>query len=244
MTKFNKCPNCGHKPDGGLAGGTWFRVYECGKCKTCYCFSCGDTRCPECGSKDREEAGECRKKDGAEPLMSSRSDLDQEADLQLTLEDIIKGDSKMISLASRDGRKPVTRNINVKFPKDIRGGKILRLRGQGKTIGASTGDLFLKIRIAPEEGVVVNGDDIDVKVPVTPWDAALGTKISAALPDGEVKIKLPPGTSSGKRLRLKGKGMPLPEGGRGDLYAVISIELPKKLSARILELFRVIKNTP
>ncbi len=59
MTRFNQCPNCHAEPSGGLFGGSYFKVYECKECGTCYCYKCGDKRCPDCGSKDRKEVGEC-----------------------------------------------------------------------------------------------------------------------------------------------------------------------------------------
>jgi uncharacterized Zn finger protein (UPF0148 family) len=59
MTKFNHCPNCRKKPDGGLLGGAYMTIYECSECGTLYCYKCGDKRCPECGSKQRKEAGRC-----------------------------------------------------------------------------------------------------------------------------------------------------------------------------------------
>jgi len=59
MTRFNRCPNCGHFPSGGLFGGLYFNIYECRRCGTCYCYKCGDKRCPNCGSKERTKAGEC-----------------------------------------------------------------------------------------------------------------------------------------------------------------------------------------
>lgn len=59
MTKFNQCPNCRKQPAGGWFGGAYFKIYECKKCGTLYCYHCGGERCPDCGSKDRREAGEC-----------------------------------------------------------------------------------------------------------------------------------------------------------------------------------------
>lgn len=178
---------------------------------------------------------------GAEDMPEGRSQLDMESELQLSMEDLFHGGSKQLSFSYRAGRKTETKNINVKLPRNLRDGATIRLRGQGKTLGGRAGDLYLKIRLTPDERFSFMGDDLEVKVPVTPWDAALGAEVSVPAPDGPVKIKLPAGTASGRRLRLPGRGLPREEG-RGDLYAAISIELPPRLSARQLELLRKLKD--
>jgi len=177
---------------------------------------------------------------GMQEENGGRTQLDAEAELQLSLEDLFRGGHKQLSFSYRTGRKTETKNINVKLPKNLRDGATIRLRGQGKTMGGRTGDLYLKISLIPDDRYEMKGDDIEVKVPVMPWDAALGAEICVPAPDGNVTIKLPPGSTAGRRLRLAGRGLPLAEG-RGDLYVVISIELPKKLSARQLELLTKLK---
>ena len=93
----------------------------------------------------------------------------------------------------------------------------------------------------PDPRFEIDGDDLSVKVDVFPWDAALGAGISVPSPSGIVTIKLPPGTSSGRKLRLSGRGLPRKDGGHGDLYAVVTLALPDKISPQQLELFRKLK---
>lgn len=177
---------------------------------------------------------------GMQEEAGGRSSLDMEAELQLSIEDLFRGGEKQLTFTYRVGRRTETKNINVKLPKALHDGGTIRLRGQGKAAGGRTGDLYLKVRLLPDSRFVVNGDNIEVKVPVTPWDAALGAEIAIPAPDGAVTIKLPPGSGAGRRLRLSGRGLPRAQG-RGDLYAAVSIELPAKLSARQLELFKKLK---
>lgn len=188
------------------------------------------------GGADRAEQGF----GGVEDAEGGRSQLDTEAELPLTVEELFHGGSKQLSFSYRAGRRTETKNVNVKLPKNLRDGATIRLRGQGKAMGGRAGDLYLKIRLLPDERFAVKGDDLDVKVPVMPWDAALGAEVPVPAPGGAVKIKLPAGSASGCRLRLPGRGLPR-EDGHGDLYAVISIELPKKLSSHQVELFRKLK---
>lgn len=171
-----------------------------------------------------------------------RSQLDMEAELQLSIEDLFKGGHKQLTFSYRSGRKTETREINVKLPKGLRDGATIRLRGQGKTSGGNTGDLYLKISLLPDPRFEVDGDDLAVKVDVPPWDAALGAEISVPSPLGHVTIKLPASSRGGRRLRLAGRGLPRKDGTHGDLYAVISLALPEKLSPQQLELFRKLKD--
>jgi len=179
--------------------------------------------------------------DGLQGREDGRSELDMEAELQLSIEDLFRGGHKQLSFSYRSGRKTETKNINVKLPKGLRDGATIRLRGQGKETAGGTGDLYLKIRLLPDARFEIDGDDLTVRVEVSPWDAALGAEISVPAPTGAVTVKLPPGSSASRRLRLGGRGLPRKDGGHGDLYAVISLALPGKLSPQQLELFRKLK---
>jgi curved DNA-binding protein len=170
-----------------------------------------------------------------------RSELDMEASLQLSIEELIKGGHKSLSFSYRSGRKTETREINVKIPRSLRDGSTIRLRGHGREAGGRAGDLYLKIAVQPDPRFEIDGDDLRAKVEVLPWDAALGAEISVPAPGGPVKIKLPSGTGSGRRLRIAGRGLPREDGARGDLYAVITLALPDRLSPQQLDLFRKLK---
>ncbi len=171
-----------------------------------------------------------------------RSQLDMEAELRLTVEDLVRGGHKQLSFNYRAGRRTETRDINVKLPRGLRDGATIRLRGQGREAGGRAGDLYLKIRVQPDPRFRADGDDLYAEVEVTPWDAALGADVSVPSPEGPVKVKLPAGSDTGRKLRLSGRGLPRKEGSRGDLYAVISIRLPHHLSPQQLSLFKQLKD--
>jgi curved DNA-binding protein len=171
-----------------------------------------------------------------------RSELDMEAELQLSVEELIKGGQKELSFSYRAGRRTETRSISVKLPRGLRDGATIRLRGQGREAGGHAGNLYLRIRVAPDPRFEIDGDDLKAAVEVMPWDAALGGEMQVPSPSGPVTVKLPPGSASGRRLRLPGRGLPRKDGSHGDLYAVVSISLPEKLSSRQLELFKKLKD--
>jgi curved DNA-binding protein len=99
------------------------------------------------------------------------------------------------------------------------------------------GDLYLVVRLQPHPRYRVEGKDITVDLPLSPWEAALGATVPLLTPGGETKVTVPPGSSTGRRLRLRGEGMPDPRGGPGDLHAVIKIMVPRRLTDRERELF-------
>ena len=107
-------------------------------------------------------------------------------------------------------------------------GQRIRLAGQGGpgVDGGPPGDLYLIVRLAEHPRYRVEGRDVHVRLPVTPWEAALGATVPLDTPGGEAKVKVPPGTSSGRRLRLRGRGLPNPRGAPGDLYAEVRIMVP------------------
>jgi curved DNA-binding protein len=99
------------------------------------------------------------------------------------------------------------------------------------------GDLHLVVRIQPHPRYRVEGRDLYVDRPLAPWEAALGTSVAVDTPGGEAKVRVPPGSSSGRRLRLRGRGLPNPRGGAGDLFAEVRIAVPTSLTERERELF-------
>jgi curved DNA-binding protein len=153
---------------------------------------------------------------------------DQEAELVLTVEDAYRGGRRSISLSGPDG--PRTYDVNI--PAGVTDGQRIRLAGQGGqgTGEAPSGDLYLVVRMAPHPRYRVEGRDLHVELPITPWEAALGGNVAVDTPDGDAKVRVPAGTSSGRRLRLRRRGMPNPRGEPGDLYAEARIMVPSSLS--------------
>lgn len=127
--------------------------------------------------------------------------------------------------------------LTVKIPAGVRDGGKLRLRGKGR----AGGDLHLVIHVRPHHLFRREGDDLHLEVPITVSEAALGAEITVPTLEGKAALKIPAGTQSGQVLRLRGKGMPRPNGtGRGDEYVHIQVTVPKHLDSRTRELFREI----
>jgi DnaJ-class molecular chaperone len=113
------------------------------------------------------------------------------------------------------------------------------LAGQGGTgsDGSESGDLYLHIRLRPHPVFSVNGDDLEVELPIAPSEAVLGAKVEAPTIDGKVEVTIPRGTNTGQRLRLRGQGLNKRKGGRGDEYVRLKIVVPKELSAEEQRLY-------
>jgi curved DNA-binding protein len=160
---------------------------------------------------------------------------DQEAELELSVEEAYTGGRRSITLAGPTG----TRTLEVTIPPGVTDGQRIRLAGQGGqgSDGAAAGDLYLVVRLVPHPRYRVQGRDVTVDLPLAPWEAALGASVAIDTPGGEAKVKVPPGTSSGRRLRLRGRGLPNPKGRPGDLFAEVRIMVPAKLSAEERRLF-------
>jgi curved DNA-binding protein len=118
-------------------------------------------------------------------------------------------------------------------------GQRVRLAGEGsRGQGAGpAGDLYLVVRITPHPRYRLDGRDITVGLPVAPWEAALGATVPLPTPGGTAKVTVPAGSSTGRRLRLRGEGLPDPKGPPGDLYAEVRIQVPRSLGPRERELF-------
>jgi curved DNA-binding protein len=166
---------------------------------------------------------------------------DQEAELELTVEEAFQGGHRSVTLDGPDGR----RTLDVRIPAGVTNGQRIRLSGQGGrgSEGARNGDLYFVVRIAPHPRYRVDGRDLYVDLPLTPWEAALGTSVAVETPGGETKVKVPAGTSSGKRLRLRERGLPHPRGRHGHLYAEVKIMVPAKLSDEERRLFEELAAT-
>ena len=169
---------------------------------------------------------------------------DHEAAMEVKLEDAFHGATRTVTLQGQeiDGQgqiRPNVQNIQVKIPQGVTNGTRIRLAGKGGEGmgGGPPGDLYLRVHIEPHPRFSVDGHDLQVEVPISPWEAALGATVQVLTLDGSVNLKIPAGTQSGQKLRLRGKGIPRNGDGRGDLFARVKIVVPKKLNAKEKELF-------
>ncbi|MCF7552342.1 DnaJ C-terminal domain-containing protein [Pseudonocardia sp. WMMC193] len=160
---------------------------------------------------------------------------DQEAQLPLTVEEAYRGGRKEITLNGPEGPRTYT----VTIPPGVTDGRRIRLAGEGgQGLGEGpAGDLYLVVRLRPHPRFRVEGRTIRVELRLAPWEAALGATVPVATPWGETTVTVPPGSSSGRRLRLRGQGMPNPRGQPGDLFAEIRIMVPTRLDDRERELY-------
>lgn len=168
---------------------------------------------------------------------------DVHARLALFLEEVFQGCEKKVTFtvheADQQGHiKPRQKTLNVKIPAGIREGQHLRLKGQGSPGfgGGEPGDLLLEIELAPHPTFTVEGRDVLVTVPVAPWEAALGASITVPTVGAKVTVKVPKNSSSGRKLRLKGKGLP----GKhpGDQIVTLQIVMPQQHSKEAEQLYQ------
>jgi curved DNA-binding protein len=162
---------------------------------------------------------------------------DQEARITLSLEEAARGGPREITL--RDPQTGRARTLSVRIPAGVRSGQRIRLAGQGDPGlgGGAAGDLFLQIEFVPHPEFWLDGADLHTVLPVPPWTAALGGETRLRTLSGTLKVKVPPGTSSGRMIRIGGKGFPDGRGGAGDLYAEIQIVVPEQPSAEERDLY-------
>ncbi|GLL05928.1 hypothetical protein GCM10017581_076760 [Dactylosporangium matsuzakiense] len=149
---------------------------------------------------------------------------DSEAEIELPVEDTYAGGLRRIALQTGAG----LHHLDVTIPAGVVDGQRIRLAGQGASGlgGGPRGDLYLIVRLTPHPRYRVNGRDIAVELPVAPWEAALGANVPVDAPGGRLQVQVPAGSSSGRRLRLRGRGLPNPRGIAGDLYAEVKIVIP------------------
>ncbi|GII64194.1 curved DNA-binding protein [Sphaerisporangium krabiense] len=159
---------------------------------------------------------------------------DQEAEITLSVAEAYHGGRRPITIQGPEG----PRTLQVTIPPGVTDGRRIRLAGQGGrgSDGGRAGDLYLVVRIS-DPRYRVEGRDIYVPLPLTPWEGALGATVAVGTPGGDTKVKVPPGTSSGRRLRLRGRGLPNAKGAPGDLYAEARISVPRQLGREERELY-------
>jgi curved DNA-binding protein len=181
--------------------------------------------------------------EGREPRRGRRGD-DHTVKTTITLEDAYHGATRQITvevpeLDASGQRRSRLRTLNVRIPEGVTPGRHIRLAGQGVAgvNGGAAGDLFLELEFAPHRHFTLEGKDLKLRLPVAPWEAALGAAVTVPTPGGAVNLKIPPGSQSGQKLRLKGRGLPgLPS---GDVIAVLEIVNPPVMNDAARELYRL-----
>jgi len=156
---------------------------------------------------------------------------DHHAKIRVSIEDAYQGATRSIQLQTPDTDAQGhihsrTRSLNVKIPKGVTEGQKIRLNGQGAPGlgGGKSGDLYLEIMFEKHRWYRIEGRDLSLDLPITPWEAALGATVAVPTLGGPVDMKLPPNSQSGRKLRLKGRGLPSVE--PGDLYVILQIVIP------------------
>lgn len=166
---------------------------------------------------------------------ATKTKLDVNSELNLTIYDLLNPSIKKLTL--RMGNQ--TKEIDVKIPKGIKNGSVIRLKGQGLKSGSKIGDLYLKINILPDSKFYTDEFDIYTETKILPHQAVLGDEIEIPSPEGGlIKIKIPPMTHTGTKLRVRNKGLYKPDGTRGDLFIKTIIDIPQTLTPQEKEIYK------
>ncbi|MEX0675559.1 MAG: DnaJ C-terminal domain-containing protein [Pirellulales bacterium] len=183
-------------------------------------------------SQFRRAGGRSRRAGGQQAVRGA----DIATELEIPFHTAVGGGQAQISLRRHSGHVDT---LAVKIPAGIDEGKKIRLRGQGEAVPDGTaGDILITIHVAPHPWFTRRGNNLEVRVPVTLAEAALGAKVDVPTPRGTISLRVPPGASSGKKLRVKGHGVAPRNGEAGDLYAEIQIVLPSPLDDECVEMIK------
>jgi curved DNA-binding protein len=173
--------------------------------------------------------GQRSSRGGRHPFQQQGEDVD--TTISIPLEDAYTGTSRTITfqtpeISAHGAVEYKKKTLNVKIPKGIKKGGKIRLKGQGGPghNGGAAGDMYITIQIDPHKRYEVEESDVFMTLPLAPWEAALGAKVNVPTPAGTIKLSIPKGSASGKKMKLKGKGIPSKTG--GDFYVEFQIVLP------------------
>jgi curved DNA-binding protein len=159
---------------------------------------------------------------------------DTESDLLITFEEALRGGTRALTLRRTDALtgQVSSDSLQVKIPAGVREGQRIRLQGQGHPGSGSTtaGDLYLRINYAKHPDFRADGPDLLCELEVAPWEAVLGGSVTMPTLEGSVALKIQPSSQNGQKLRLRGLGLPKGKGERGDLYAVLQLQLPTTIT--------------
>ena len=163
-----------------------------------------------------------------------------ETEVDVNVVEAFNGVSKKLKLLAVDGK---TKTFNLNIPEGVQDGDKIRFIGQGKPgkNNGDRGDLLVKVKITDTKEFKLVGADIYTEISISPWQAALGTKLNLQSIDGEISLVVPKGTESGERFTIKGKGYKFGRGNRGNFYIITKIVVPKKLTEKQLELYNELK---
>jgi curved DNA-binding protein len=168
----------------------------------------------------------------AEEMETAERGRDIEGDILVTLDEAMHGAVRTVNVRHTVGSSVKTETHQVKIPPGVTEGQRLRIAGRGEagSGGGVAGDLYLRVRLAKHPDFEVENHNLVYEAELAPWESVLGAEIPVPAPDGRVNIKIPPGTQSGQKLRVRGRGLPVRDGTRGDLLVVIRISVPAKIS--------------
>jgi len=163
---------------------------------------------------------------------------DQHARIVIDLEDAYRVTTRTLTMHGAEGEH----SLNVRIPKGVRRGEQIRLAGQGAPGfgGGEAGDLYLEVDFHPHRLYRVSGADVSLNLPVAPWELALGASVDVPTPSGTVTLKIPAGSNPGRKLRVKGRGIPSKR--CGDLYVVLEIALPAATTAAAKKAYEQMKS--
>jgi curved DNA-binding protein len=182
------------------------------------------------GSRGRPTGGFGRTRD--ETFAQRGQDI--EGDILVTLDEILRGSTRTIRLQHSDPRtaQSTTQTLRVKIPPGVRESQLIRLAGKGQEGigGGDSGHLYLRVKFAQHPDFRVRGADLYYDLELAPWEAVLGATVHIPTLDGTVSLRIPAGTAAEQQFRLRGKGLPSGDEMRGDLYAVVSIQVPAHLT--------------
>lgn len=184
--------------------------------------------------------------DGGGPFRGGRRGFaqrggDVEGDMLVTLEEVLHGAVRPVSFrtANRRTGQTETQTFRVKIPEGVQEGQLIRVAGKGEAGagGGTPGDLYLRVRLAKHPDFRVRGADLYHDLELAPWEAVLGTTVRVPTLEGPISLRIPPGTTGGQQLRVRGKGLPQRGGERGDLHAVVTLAVPSQVKPRERELW-------